>query len=37
MREGKKISRKKIKKPLDKLETLWYNKDVKRTNNGFGC
>jgi len=29
-REGKKISRKKIKKPLDKHFEKWYNENVKR-------
>ena len=30
MSEGYEKSRKKIKKPLDKLPKVWYNKDVKR-------
>jgi len=30
MREGKEKSRKKIKKPLDKLQKVCYNKNTKR-------
>ena len=33
MREGYKKSQKKIKKPLDKLPSICYNKDTKENNN----